>query len=145
MYPSIGDQRFARLRVEELVRQAEHARLADEVRRAGRRPVGRGPERRAPDELGPEASRWIAVATPVLRDQGMPPEEIDAILRADDPEVICRYLELHGERLEERLADQRRTIGHLVDVLTRGAGARRPPGRVEARGGVIPRSEWGIR
>ena len=48
----------------------------------------------------------------------MPPEEIDAILGADDPEVVRRYLELHEERLAERLADQRRTIGRLMQVIT---------------------------
>ena len=48
----------------------------------------------------------------------MPPEEIDAILGARDPEVVRRYLELHEERLAERLADQRRTIGRLMQVVT---------------------------
>ena len=59
----------------------------------------------------------------------MPPEEIDAILAADDPEVIRRYLDLHRERLEERLADQRRTVGHLLQVITTSTEGRRPSRR----------------
>jgi hypothetical protein len=37
----------------------------------------------------------------------MPWAEIDAILETDDPRLVRRYLHLHVERLEERLADQR--------------------------------------
>ena len=54
----------------------------------------------------------------VLGCQEMPSEEIDAILAADDPEVVRRYLELHRERLEERLAGRFRELdeveAHLV-------------------------------
>ena len=46
----------------------------------------------------------------VLARQGMPPEEIDAILATDEPEMVRRYLELHRERLEERLADRLREL-----------------------------------
>jgi hypothetical protein len=46
----------------------------------------------------------------VLACQGMPPEEIGAVLATDRPEVVRRYLELHRERLEERLADRRREL-----------------------------------
>jgi DNA-binding transcriptional MerR regulator len=97
-------------------------------------------------ELGPEASWRLALATPALRDQGMPPEEIDAILGADDPEVIRRYLELHRERLEERLADQRRTIGRLIQVITSTKRDRRRSA-TRRRGGMrlVPlTSEEGI-
>jgi hypothetical protein len=131
--------RFTRSRMAERLRRAEFARLADEARRAGRsrslrEAIEGEPER---DELGPVASRLIALASPKLRDQGMPPEEIEAILRADDPEVICRYLELHAERLEERLADQRRTIGQLVQVLTWRAADKRASSGTEAHGDVV--------
>jgi len=34
------------------------------------------------------------------------PSEIDAVLDPDDPVIVHRYLELHRERLEERLAEQ---------------------------------------
>jgi hypothetical protein len=124
MYPSMPDYRFTRSRMEERLKRAEYARLANEVRRAGSsRSLRTAIEAEAlRDELVPEASERIVLATPALRDQGMPPEEIDAILRANDPEVIRRYLELHRERLEERLADHRRTIGHLVQGLSWRAG-----------------------
>ena len=62
-------------------------------------------------------------AVGVLRSQNMPPGEIRAVLSTDDPDVVHRYLELHGERLEERLADQRRTP----------RGTRAGPGRVGRR------------
>jgi hypothetical protein len=126
MYPFIPDDRFMRTQIEERLQRAESARLADEVRRARRpRSLRQAMEANASRyKLGPEASGQIAKATPALRDQGMSQEEIDAILSADDPDVIRRYLELHWERLEERFADQRRTIGHLVQVLTWGTGDR---------------------
>ena len=53
----------------------------------------------------------------------------------DDPEVIRRYLELHRERLEERFADQRRTIGHLMQVITPTTRDRRRSAR-RKRGGM---------
>ena len=62
----------------------------------------------------------IAWAIEVLRDQAMPLEEIDAILWADDPELVRRYLDLHRERLEERLSDQRRMLVRLEAVLAAG-------------------------
>jgi hypothetical protein len=67
-------------------------------------------------------------------DQGMTAEEIDAILGANDPEVVRRHLELHEERLEERFADQRRTIGRLIQVITPASRARRPSAGRNRRG-----------
>jgi hypothetical protein len=64
---------------------------------------------------GPSGSIEWAIST--LRHQGMPSEEIVAILGADDLELIRRYLELHRERLEEHLADQRRTLPRLERLL----------------------------
>ena len=52
-----------------------------------------------------------------LRDQGMPAAELQAILRSDDPVIVRRYLELHRERLEERLAEQVRTLERLEQQL----------------------------
>jgi hypothetical protein len=46
----------------------------------------------------------------VLNDQGMPPRDIRIVLQADDPVMVRRYLELHRERLEERLAAQIRAL-----------------------------------
>lgn len=45
-----------------------------------------------------------------LRRQRMPLDEIRTLLTADDPEIVHRHLELHRERLEERLAAQVRTL-----------------------------------
>jgi hypothetical protein len=137
MNPFISDDRLMRTHLEDRLSRAEDARLANAARRARKtrslRPAmeAKGSRR----ELGPEASWRLALATPALRDQGMPPEEIDAILGADDPEVIRRYLELHRERLEERLADQRRTIGRLIQVIASPKGDRRRPA-TRRRGGM---------
>ncbi len=52
-----------------------------------------------------------------LREQGMPAAELQSILRSDDPVIVRRYLELHRERLEERLAEQVRTLERLEQQL----------------------------
>lgn len=52
----------------------------------------------------------IASATRRLREQGMPPEEIDAVLAVEEPQVLRSYMELHRERLDERLAAERRAL-----------------------------------
>jgi len=52
-----------------------------------------------------------------LREQGMPAAELQSILRSDDPVIVRRYLELHRERLEERLAEQVRTLERLERQL----------------------------
>jgi DNA-binding transcriptional MerR regulator len=59
-----------------------------------------------------------AWATRALRRHGMPSEEIRAVVAADDPEIVRRYLELHRERLDERVEEQRRTLAVLERVLT---------------------------
>ena len=56
-------------------------------------------------------------AARVLGCQQMPEEEIDAVLATDDPEVVRRYLELHREWLEERLADQLRELDAVESQL----------------------------
>jgi hypothetical protein len=52
-----------------------------------------------------------AVAT--LRRQLMPEAEIRELLAATDPEVVRRRLELHEERLEEILHEQRRALDSI--------------------------------
>jgi hypothetical protein len=47
----------------------------------------------------------------------MPPEEIRAVLAAEDPVVVRRLLELHHERLEERTAEERRQLVSLERSL----------------------------
>ncbi len=70
-----------------------------------------------------------------LRDLGMPSEEIVLILEADDPEIVHRYLELHLERLEEHLADHRRTVAMLERLLVeRSIVAAARPREREAAG-----------
>ena len=58
-----------------------------------------------------------AWAAGVLRGQSMPRDEIDAVLEADDASQIRRRLELHAERLQERLAEQLRTLSRLERAL----------------------------
>jgi hypothetical protein len=52
----------------------------------------------------------ISWAERVLECQEMPSEEISSILASDDVEVVRRYLELHRERLQERLVDRFRDL-----------------------------------
>jgi hypothetical protein len=59
----------------------------------------------------------IAWAITTLSEQGMPSREIAAILEADRGQLVRQYLELHRERLEEHLADQRRTLARLERLL----------------------------
>ena len=70
--------------------------------------------RAAADLIGRDA---IARAVRTLRRHGMPPEAIRAVLDADSPELIRRYLELHREWLEERLADELRALTDLERFL----------------------------
>ncbi|MGH2692298.1 MAG: hypothetical protein ACRDHM_07310 [Actinomycetota bacterium] len=65
-----------------------------------------------------------AVAT--LRRQQMPRDEIRAVFAADDPIVVRRLLELHRERMEEWLEEQRRIVASLERALT-GTGPRTSP------------------
>jgi len=64
-------------------------------------------------------SNQVAWAARALRRQEMPLEEISAVLTADDPEIVRRYIELHRERLEERLVDHLRTLDRLERLLAK--------------------------
>ena len=59
-----------------------------------------------------------------LVEQGMPVEEIGSLLSAEDPAIVRRHLELHRERLAERLDEQRRAVDRLERLLVEGAGDR---------------------
>jgi hypothetical protein len=48
----------------------------------------------------------------------MPEDEIRTIVTTAEPELVRRYLELHRERLEERLAAQRRTLASVERLLS---------------------------
>jgi N-acyl-L-homoserine lactone synthetase len=57
---------------------------------------------------------------------GMPFEEIRAVLRATEPVVVARYMELHRERLAENLADRIRELEALERILARRSRAALP-------------------
>jgi hypothetical protein len=48
----------------------------------------------------------------------MPPEELHGLLSTDDPALVHRYLELHRERMEERLAASVETLRRIERSLT---------------------------
>lgn len=75
-----------------------------------------------PVPIGPDAIAWAARA---LRHSKMPPEEIGVVLGADSPELVRRYMELHRERLEERLGDQLRALTGLERFLVQAILAPR--------------------
>jgi hypothetical protein len=52
--------------------------------------------------------------------KGLPRDEIHAVLATDDPDLARRYLELHRERLEERLAAHLRTLRRIKRSMTTG-------------------------
>jgi hypothetical protein len=54
----------------------------------------------------------------ILLGLGMPTEEIDVIVEADQP-MLHRYIELHGERLRERLAGQLQILARIEEIFTR--------------------------
>ena len=58
-----------------------------------------------------------SAARRILRRQGMPPQEIRAVLAANDPLVVRRLLELHRERLEEWLEEQRSLVATIERSL----------------------------
>jgi hypothetical protein len=94
-----------------------HARKRDGWTREVEEPLPAQGHRR-PGEYGHgDLDGSIAWAIQTLSDQAMPSEEIGAILSSDDPAVVRRYLELHRERLEDGLADQRLMLALLEPLL----------------------------
>ena len=73
------------------------------------------------------SARPIAAAAIVLRDQGMPMDELRAVLTSADREVVRHHLELHLERLEEWLVAQRRSLASAERALLRAACCRAAP------------------
>jgi hypothetical protein len=59
----------------------------------------------------------VARAVATLIEQGMPDDEVRAVLSAHDPTIVRRHLELHRERLAERLAEQRAAVDHAESLL----------------------------
>jgi hypothetical protein len=86
----------------------------------------------------PKGRDALVPAIEVLRDLDMPPDEVDAVVAADQPVIVHRYMELHRERLEERLADQVRTLERVKRILTPAipeAASRPPAERPSSEGG----------
>jgi hypothetical protein len=52
-----------------------------------------------------------------LTKQGMPDDEVRVVLSARDPVVVRRHLELHRERLAERLAEDRAAVDRVERLL----------------------------
>ena len=66
-----------------------------------------------------ETARIVAT----LRRQRMPEEEVRAVVTAEDPVVVHRYLELHAERLDEWAREQRAMLTSLERSLLRARSA----------------------
>ncbi len=62
----------------------------------------------------PSQDEWMATE---LREHGMLTEEIEAIFETRDPDIVHRYMELHAERLTERLAEQCRMLSLIEHFL----------------------------
>jgi hypothetical protein len=45
------------------------------------------------------------------------------VLSAEDPVIVHRYLELHRERLEERVVEQRRALESVEQALTQAVAS----------------------
>jgi hypothetical protein len=56
----------------------------------------------------------------------MPAAERHAVFGTDDPRTLRRYLDLHRERLEERLMDQRAGLECIEVLLTETIRTRSP-------------------
>jgi hypothetical protein len=70
-------------------------------------------------QVDPGSRSW---AETVLRDQGMPSDELRVVLSTADRELVRRHLELHLERLEERLVSQRRMVAAIEGILGNPGG-----------------------
>jgi hypothetical protein len=67
-----------------------------------------------------------------LIEQGMPVDEVRAVLDAADPMTVRRHLELHRERLAERLDEQRQTVDRIEWLLLAQLPSARTSTRVAA-------------
>jgi hypothetical protein len=85
--------------------------------------------------MGPNPS--LAWAAGTLRLCDMPPEEVGAVLTADDPEIVRRFLELHRERLEEEVVERSRTLATLERYLIEEILERNQRGDLVGHGAVL--------
>ena len=63
-----------------------------------------------------------AEAVRILRSVDMPLDEIQAVLAADNPELVHKQLVAHKERLAEKLAAQERMLAYLETLIQREGG-----------------------
>jgi hypothetical protein len=75
------------------------------------------------DSVRRDPNSWAAH---VLQEQGMPAAERHAVIDSDEPRTIQRYLDLHRERLEEWLMDQRAVLECIEVLLTETIRTRSP-------------------
>jgi hypothetical protein len=75
----------------------------------------------------------------ILRRQGMPSAEIHAVLAPGDPVVARRILELHRERLEEWIGEQRALLARVEDSLLAEPCTASRRWDTVPRGDVVPR------
>jgi hypothetical protein len=73
----------------------------------------------------------IAWAETLLREQDMPADELRVVLTSSDRELIRRRLELHLERLDERLVSQKQDVEAIGRIL--GGRLAGPPDVRSAR------------
>jgi hypothetical protein len=67
----------------------------------------------------------VAWAETVLREQDMPADELRVVLTSSDRELIRHHLELHLERLDERLVSQKQDVEAIGRIL--GGRLAAPP------------------
>jgi len=79
--------------------------------------VAMGVQLQNANEPSSTRSEQVAWAARALLRQEMPSEEINAVLTAEDSDLIHRYMELHRERLQEQLGDRLRALDHLERIL----------------------------
>lgn len=95
------------------------------LERSGRGPAGNRSDRHA--EMRPkhaDADREARM-TQMLLALDMPPDDVRGLVAADDSVVVHRYIELHSERLAERLADQLRALVRVEHTLVQTILPRR--------------------
>ena len=71
----------------------------------------------------------VGEAEATLFEQGMPADEIRAVLGADDALIVRRYLELHRERLIERLVEERLAVDQVERLLMDPVAQHQPRAR----------------
>jgi hypothetical protein len=73
----------------------------------------------------------VAWAETVLREQDMPEDELRVVLTSPDRELIRHLLDLHLERLDERLGSQKQDVEAIGRIL--GGRLAGPPDVRSAR------------